>query len=150
MRTLAWVALTVVVLVLVAVGVCHWHLHWLKRVSVSYSERYEDKAVGRSREYQKLEADRALFAEEEFSTLARTNKRCLVLTDDAKHADYRVNISVSKFVGDPSIYGEATLTITRANGDVLLAEHFYQDKQSKEDIARQPITRAWGVLCRKD
>lgn len=150
MKAVAWVALAVAVLALVAVGVCRWHPHWLKRVSVSYSEKYEDRTKGRSRDYQKLQEDRALFAEEELSALARNDKTCLVLTHDGKHADYHVNISVSRFVGDPSTYGESTLTITRANGDIIVAEHFYQDKQSKEDIARQPITRAWGVLCRKE
>jgi len=137
-------------LALVGLSVCRWRVHWLKRVSVSYSEKYEDKSKGFLTDYEKTQEDRALFAEEELSALVRRNKPCMVLTRDGKHADYHVDISVSRFMGDPSTYGEATLTITRANGEVLVAEHFYQDKQSKEDVAHQPIARAWGVLCRKE
>ncbi len=149
MKTVAWVVLGVIAVALIAAGVCRWH-PGLKRVSVFYSEKYEDKTIGRSQDYEKREGDRALFAEEKLSRMVANNKTCMVLTRDEKHADYHVNISVSRFMGDPSMYGEATLTITRANGDVVVAEHFYQDKQSKEDIARQPITRAWAALCGKE
>ena len=148
MKTVGWVALSVVFAVLVTVWLCHRHLaHRVKRVWVSYSEKYEDRTIGRKQDFEKVEEDRALFAEEKLSDLVSQNKGCMVVTRDEKHADYRVNIAVSRFLGDPSTYGEASLTITKADGDIVLAEHFYQDKESKEDIASQPITRAWAVLC---
>jgi len=154
MRTLAWAALAAVSAALVAVlatlWVCRWHTaHRLKRVAVSYSEKYEDKTIGRKEDYEKVEEDRASYAEEELSTMIARNKNCMVLSHDADHADYRVNISVSRFMGDPSTYGEATLSVTRTNGDVVLTEHFYQDKKT-DDISQQPIKRAWEVLCKPD
>jgi hypothetical protein len=151
MRTLAWAALAAVSAALVAVlatlWVCHWHTaHRLKRVAVSYSEKYEDKTIGRKEDYEKVEEDRASYAEEELSTMIARNKNCMLLSHDTNHADYRVSISVSRFMGDASTYGEATLSVTRTNGDVVLTEHFYQDKKT-DDIAQQPIKRAWDVLC---
>jgi hypothetical protein len=150
MKTVAWSALAVVCAVVITVVVCRWHPHRPKRVWVSYSEKYQDKTIGRKQEYEKVEEDRVPFAEEELSTLIANNKTCMVVTHDEKQADYRVNISVSRFMGDPSMYGEANLTIVRPNGDVFVEEHFFQDNQSKEDIARQPITRAWTALCNSE
>ena len=49
---------------------------------------------------------------------------------------------------DPSTYGEAMLRVMRNNGDVVVTEHFYQDKNT-DDIAQQPIKRAWDVLCNR-
>jgi hypothetical protein len=151
MRTLLWGALTAAVAI-VSVGVCrrYEHRHTLKRVAVSYAEKYEDKTIGRSQEYEKVESDRALYAEEQLSFKVARDKTCMVLSHDAKHADYDVDISVIRFVGDPSTYGEATLTITRPNGDVVATEHFYQDKTSHEDISQQPITKVWEVLCKAE
>ncbi|MFY9648210.1 MAG: hypothetical protein WAK29_23745 [Terriglobales bacterium] len=153
MRTLARAALVAVSAALVAVlatlWVCRWHTaHRLKRVAVSYSEKYEDKTIGRKEDYEKVEEDRASYAEEELSTMIARNKNCMVLSHDAEHSDYRVNISVSRFMGDPSTYGEATLSVMRTNGDVVVTEHFYQDKNT-DDIAQQPIKRAWDVLCNR-
>jgi hypothetical protein len=151
MRTLGWAALAAVSATLVAVlatlWVCRWHTtHRLKRVAVSYSEKYEDKTIGRKEDYEKVEEDRASYAEEQLSTMIARNKNCMVLSHDADHTDYRVNISVSRFMGDPSTYGEATLSVMRTNGDVVVTEHFYQDKKT-DDIAQQPIKRAWDLLC---
>jgi hypothetical protein len=44
--------------------------------------------------------------------------------------------------------GEATLSVVKANGDVVLVDQFYQDARSAEDIAQQPITAAWSALCK--
>jgi hypothetical protein len=57
MRTLLWVALTAIVVALVSVVVCRWHehRHTLKRVAVSYAEKYEDKTIGRKEDYEKVE-----------------------------------------------------------------------------------------------
>jgi hypothetical protein len=153
MRTLARAALVAVSAALVAVlatlWVCRWHTaHRLKRVAVSYSEKYEDKTIGRKEDYEKVEEDRASYAEEQLSTMIARNKNCMVLSHDAEHSDYRVNISVSRFMGDPSTYGEAMLSVMRTNGDVVVTEHFYQDKNT-DDIAQQPIKRAWDVLCNR-
>jgi hypothetical protein len=153
MKTLARAALVAVSAALVAVlatlWVCRWHTaHRLKRVAVSYSEKYEDKTIGRKEDYEKVEEDRASYAEEQLSTMIARNKNCMVLSHDAEHSDYRVNISVSRFMGDPSTYGEATLSVMRTNGDVVVTEHFYQDKNT-DDIAQQPIKRAWDVLCNR-
>ena len=153
MRTFAWAALAAVSAALVAVmatlWVCRLHTRQrLKRVVVSYSEKYEDKTIGRKEDYEKVEEDRASYAEEQLSTMIARNKNCMVLSHDAEHSDYRVNISVSRFIGDPSTYGEATLSIARPNGDVVVTEHFYQDKNT-DDIGQQPIKRAWDVLCNR-
>ena len=107
-----------------------------------------NKTIGRKEDYEKVEEDRASYAEEELSTMIARNKNCMVLSHDAEHSDYRVNISVSRFMGDPSTYGEATLSVMRTNGDVVVTEHFYQDKNT-DDIAQQPIKRAWDVLCNR-
>lgn len=154
MRTLAWAALAAVSAALVAVlatlWVCRWHTtRRLKRVMVSYSEKYEDKTIGRKEDYEKVEEDRAPYAEEELSTMIAKNRNCMVLSHDANHADYRLRISVSRYMGDPNTYGEATLSVTRTNGDVVVTEHFYQDKTT-DDIAQQPIKRAWDVLCKPE
>jgi hypothetical protein len=154
MKTLAWRALTGVVAALMAVLATLWVCRWygtkgLKRVTVSYSEKYEDKTIGRKTNYVKVEEDMASFAKEQLSSMIDRDKHCMVLSHDARNADYRVNIAVSRFMGDPSMYGEATLNILRPNGDVVVTEHFYQDKNSHEDIARQPITKTWEVLCGK-
>ena len=125
--------------VLSAIGFYQWQWHRPERVFVSYSEKYEDK--------EKAENDDVFFAEEQLSDMIAQNNTCMVLTHDKKHADYYINISVIRFVGGGDTYGEASLSITRSNGDVVLAEHFFQNRQSKEDIARQPITRAWAMLC---
>jgi hypothetical protein len=148
MKTFAWSVMAGVCAVLVTLWVCHWRPDTLKRVVVSYSEKYEDKTIGRKQDYEQV-VDDALFAEEQLSYLVARDQTCMVLSRDGKHADYSVNISVTRSLGDPSIYGEATLTVTRANGDILVSEHFYQDKNSKEDIAHQPITKVWEVLCSK-
>ena len=131
-----------------SVGVSFYTTQRLKRVVVSYSEKYEDKTIGRKEDYEKVEEDRASYAEEQLSTMIARNKNCMVLSHDVEHSDYRVNISVSRFMGDPSTYGEATLSIARPNGDVVVTEHFYQDKNT-DDIGQQPIKRAWDVLCKR-
>lgn len=74
----------------------------------------------------------------------------MLVTHDEKHADYRIEIVVSRFVGDPATYGQADLTIIGQNGDVVDSERFYQDRNSKDDIAQQPIKQAWEVLCKTE
>jgi hypothetical protein len=147
MKRIGLVGFTVVCLLLLALGFCHWQSNRLKRVSVSYEEKYEDKTIGRAEDYGHVEKDGAFYAEERLSELVAHNQNCMVLTHDGAKADYHLNISVIRFLGDPATYGEARLSITRPNGDVVLAEHFYQDRNSKEDIRQQPITRAWKDLC---
>jgi hypothetical protein len=150
MKALLWVGLTAAVASLISVGVCRWyeHRHTLKRVAVSYVEKYKDQTG--TVDYEKVRSENALYAEEQLSWSIAQDKTCMVLSHDAKHSDYAVDISVIRFGGDPDIYGEATLTITRPNGDVIVTEHFYQDKRSHEDIAQQPITRTWEVLCKAE
>ena len=146
------VGFAVVCLLLVAVWFCHWrqNLHRPKRVSVSYAEKYEDKTIGRAKDFEYVQKDSGLYAEERLSQLLIRNQNCMVLTHDEGRADYHLSISVIRFLGDPKMFGEASLSMTRANGDVVLAEHFYQDQDSKEDIRQQPITRAWEELCATD
>jgi hypothetical protein len=148
MRALLLVILTATVVSVISVGICHWYEHrqTLKRVTISYTEKYEDRTG--TVDYEKVRSDDALYAEEQLSWSIAHDKTCMVLTHDKKHADYAVDISVIRFGGDPKIYGEATLTITRPNGDVIVTEHFFQDKSSREDIAQQPITETWEVLCK--
>ena len=44
-------------------------------------------------------------------------------------------------------FGEASLTMTSRNADVVLVTSFYQDRRSREDIAQQPVTKVWQTLC---
>jgi hypothetical protein len=86
--------------------------------------------------------DNEVFAEERLNW----SHPCFVLTRNKSKADYLVNIQVTRYVGG-KIFGEATLTILNAHGDVVAAETFFQNKTSKEDIAQQPITETGHTLC---
>jgi hypothetical protein len=148
MKTVAWCVLSAACAVLITVLVCRWHPHRAKRVWVTYSEKYVNMTIGRTEDYEKVDADSALYGEEQLSNMVAHDKSCMVVTHDRKHADYQVEIAVSRFVGDPANYGKATLTITGGNGDVVDSERFYQDRRSQDDIAKQPIKQAWEVLCK--
>jgi len=108
-----------------------------RRVFVTYAEKYnsaDDSTKERPTE------NNEIFAEE------RLNHACFVLTRNRPQADYLISIQVTRYM-DGDIFGEATLNILNAHGDVVLAETFFQDKTSKEDIAQQPITETRRTLC---
>ena len=117
-----------------------------RRVWVIYSEKYQDADPLREKDYEQ-DADDNLFAEERLSWQISEDKTCMVLTHDKQKADYVVRISVVRYLSGGNTFGRADLSITKRNGDVILVESFYQDRKSAEDIAQQPITRTWGVLC---
>jgi hypothetical protein len=78
------------------------------------------------------------------------NPRCIVLTNNKDQANYIVEITVERHPADLSgDFGDAMLSITKRNGDIVLINSFYQDPKSTEDIAQQPITKTWEVLCSK-
>jgi hypothetical protein len=55
----------------------------------------------------------------------------MVLTHDKQRADYIVSISVIRVPvnAPPGIFGEASLSVAKRNGDVVLVENFYQDRK---------------------
>lgn len=118
-----------------------------KRVWVEYSEEYQDKNPKRIEDYKWADKDNASFAEERLASLVTSNKDCIVLTRDKRKADLLVSVSVIRYVNGGDTFGEAKLSITKRNGDVLLIDTFYQDRNSAEDIAQQPISKVWGTLC---
>lgn len=148
MKTAALCVLCAACAVVITVAVCRRHPPGAKRVWVTYSEKYVDKTIGRTSDYEKVEADSALYAEEQLQYKIAGDKGCMLVTHDKEAADYHVEIAVSRFVGDPSTDGEAILTVTKRNGDVVDAERFYQDKKSEDDIAQQPIKQVWEVLSK--
>lgn len=102
-----------VVSVLLGLAFYRWQSHRLKRVSVSYAEKYEDATIDRSKDTEFVRKESDLYAEEELSNLIAHDRGCLVLTHDSRKADYNLSISVVRYVGGGNIYGEATLSITR-------------------------------------
>ena len=108
-----------------------------RRVFITYAEKY--RTAGGPTTDRPTE-NNEVFAEE------RLNHACFVLTRNKPKADYLVNIQVTRYM-DGDIFGEATLNIVNAHGEVVLAETFFQDKTSKEDIAQQPITETGHTLC---
>ncbi len=110
-----------------------------KRVWVEYSEKYKQD------DYEKP-ADDPLLAEQRLQWLISENKGCIVLTRNRARADYLVSISVTRNIGGAT-FGDASLSITDKNGDVVVAESFYQDRDSREDIATMPISATWRHLC---
>jgi hypothetical protein len=113
--------------------------HRPKRVWVSYLEKYEGD---------ERDTDNRVFGEERLGWRISENKGCMVLTHDRKKADYVVSISVIRGI-NAEIFGEASLSIAKGNGEVVTTESFYQDHKSAEDIGQQPITKTWEVLCQK-
>ena len=69
-----------------------------------------------------------------------------MLTRDRQKANFVVSISVVRYVGG-NLYGTANLLFTKADGDVVLADTFYQDRDSRADMAQEPITASWETLC---
>jgi hypothetical protein len=112
-----------------------------RRVWVEYSEKYQDKNPMRTEDYERVDKENQLFAEERLGRLIASNKDCIILTRDKQKADLLVSISVIRYIGGGDTFGEAKLSITKHNGDVLLTDTFYQDRNSAEDIARQPISK---------
>jgi hypothetical protein len=112
-----------------------------KRVWVQYFEKY------RSGDRESPASDIELFAEKRLGVLIDAHKGCIVLTRERQKADFVANISVIRYGGGGDLYGTASLLITKANGDVVLAEGLYQGRDFTADIAQQPITRVWETLC---
>lgn len=148
MKTAALCLLSAACAVLITMAVYRWHPHREKRVFVTYSEKYVDRTIGREQEYEHVQTAAADYAEEQLASMTDRKRPCIVLTRNSTQADYKVDIAVSRFMGDPTTYGEATLTIIAKNGDVVHSEHFYQDQTSTDDIAQQPIKQAWETLCK--
>jgi hypothetical protein len=124
------------------------HRHPLpKSVWISYSEKYHDAGPARTEDYEADHTGEGLFAEERLMWRIKEHPGCVVLTHDRQHADFIVSISVVRFLGGGNVFGEASLYIQRAKGDVVAAERFYQGPESREDIAQQPVTTLWETLC---
>jgi len=108
-----------------------------RRVFVTYAEKYRS-ADDSTKEWPT--ENNEIFAEE------RLNHAWFVWTRNKPKADYLVSIQVIRYMGGDT-FGEAKLNILNAHGDVILAETFFQDRTSKEDIAQQRITETWRTLC---
>ena len=108
-----------------------------RRVSVTYSEKW--RSADDSKKEWPTDNDEILVEQ-------KLNHACFVLTRNKARADYLVSIQVIRYMGGDT-FGEAKLNILNAHGDVVLAETFFQDRTSKEDIAQQPITETWNTLC---
>ncbi len=116
-----------------------------KRVFLTRSQRYQDTDV---KSKDDTVEDDSLNAEQRLSFLLSDKRQCIVLTHNKTNADYIVEITVERYPTDAfGNYADATLSITKVNGDVVLVEGFYQNRASKDDIAQQPISKAWEVLC---
>ena len=118
-----------------------------KRVWVEFSEKYQDRDPRRTQDYERVDKDSRLFAEERLARQISERPGCMVLTRHKNKADYVVTISVIRYLGGGETYGEASLTITERGGDVVLVDRFYQTRSSNEDIAEMPITEAWQAIC---
>jgi hypothetical protein len=119
-----------------------------KRVWVEYAERYENRLdASRQKDYVRVAEEEELFAEEQLGRRIRDNPRCMVLTRDRNKADYLVSITVIRYVGGGEIFGEATLSMSKRNGDVLTSERFFQTRTSVADIAQMPVSRTWQIIC---
>jgi hypothetical protein len=137
-------AFSLLALLVTAAGLYLWReVKRPKRVWVAYSEK-ERVREGETEELPSGET--AIFAQQRISWLMSSNTSCLALTNNKSRADYLVNISVIRY-RDGKVFGEATLSIVKANGDLVLVDQFHQDAKSAEDIAEQPITAAWSALC---
>jgi hypothetical protein len=123
--------------------------HSPKSVWISYSEKYRDADPARRQDYEEAKAGDGLFAEERLMWRIKEDTGCIVLTHDRRRADYIAAISVVRLIGGGNMYGEASLSIQKANGEVVTADHFYQNPKSQEDIAQQPVTALWQTLCGK-
>ncbi len=146
MKTLLLCALAVA-LVAATLGLYVYQSTRPKRVWVEYSEKYQDKNPTRTQDYEWVDKDNILFAEERLGSLIASSKECILLTRDKRKADLLVSISVIRYLNGGSTLGEAMLSITKRNGVVLLIDTFYQNRNSAEDIAQQPISKMWGTLC---
>jgi hypothetical protein len=139
LRGLLFTGMAVVFVVAFTSVYLYHEAHRPKRVWVSYLEKFDGD---------EQDKNDTVFAEARLGWLISHDKGCMVLTHDKKRADYAVNISVIRGIAS-EIFGKASLSITKSNGDVVTAEDFYQDRKSTEDIGMQPITKTWEVLCQK-
>ena len=122
------------------------------RVWLSYKEVYRemysddhDVTAGRSQFY----AEQQLGWKQKELSWTQKGKTCFVLTRDKDAADYQADVSVVRFMGGGNDYGEATLSVVRKGGDVLLTETFSQssDRNAHYDIAAQPLDKVWDTFC---
>jgi hypothetical protein len=141
----------VVFLILIAatVGIyAYLEDHSPRRVFLTRSQRYQNDYSVKSQD--DIVEDDTLDAEQRLSWRILGNPRCIVLTKNRGQANYIVEITVERHPADLlGHFGDAMLSITKRNGDIVLINSFYQDQKSTEDIAQQPITKTWEFLCPK-
>jgi hypothetical protein len=145
-----WPLAVLIILVAVAMGIyAYVENHAPRRVYLTRSQRYQKEYGVKSQD--DIVEDDTLVAEQRLSWLMEGNPRCLILTHDRKQANYIVEITVERHPAEPvsGYFGHATLSITKRNGNVVLIDSFYQDRNSTDDIAQQPIMKTWNVLCSK-
>lgn len=116
-----------------------------KRVFLTRSQRFQETDV---KSKDDLIEDDSLDAEQRLGFLLPNKPQCIVLTHNKMNADFIVEIMVERYATNVlGNFADATLSITKANGDVVLVDSFYQNRSSKDDIAQQPISKTWEVLC---
>jgi hypothetical protein len=141
--------IVLIILVTVAAGIYFYvENHAPRRVFLTRSQRYQNDYGVKSQD--DIVEDDTLDAEQRLSFLMAGIPRCIVLTKNKDQANYVVEITVERH--PPNLMGQfanAMLSVTKRNGDIVLIESFYQDSKSTDDIAQQPITKTWEVLCSK-
>jgi hypothetical protein len=141
--------LALIVLITVTVGIyAYVQNHAPQRVFLTRSQRYQNEYGVKSQD--DIVEDDTLDAEQRLSFLMSGNPRCIVLTNNKDQANYIVEITVERHPANLlGHFADAMLSITKRNGDIVLIDSFYQDRKSTDDIAQQPITKVWEVLCSK-
>lgn len=74
MKTVAWCVVSAAFAVLITVLVCRWRTPKVKRVWMTYSEKYMDATIGRSKDYEKVDTDRNLYGEEQLQNMIAPTK----------------------------------------------------------------------------
>jgi hypothetical protein len=138
-----------IILITVTIGIyAYEEKHAPQRVFLTRSQRYQNEYGVKSQD--DIVEDDSLDAEQRLSFLMSGNPRCIVLTNNKNQANYIVEITVERHPTDLlGHFADAMLSITKRNGDIFLIGSFYQDSKSTDDIAQQPITKTWEVLCSK-
>jgi hypothetical protein len=144
-----WPLAVLIILIAVAMGIyAYVENHAPQRVFLTRSQRYQNEYGVKSQD--DIVEDDTLDAEQRLSWLMSGNPRCIVLTNNKDQANYIVEITVERHPANLlGHFADAMLSITKRNGDFVLIDSFYQDRKSTDDIAQQPITKTWEVLCSK-
>lgn len=136
----------ILVVIVLAIGIyLYLESRMPKRIFLTSSERFQATDV-KSKD-DSVEDD-SLYAEQGLGNLLSNKPPCIVLTHNKRNADYVVEIMVEHYPANAlGIFADATLSITKANGDVVLVQSFFQSHDSKDEITQRPVSKTWDILC---